>query len=90
MRTLKWPAPTPIDVRGTAAVEGAALMPIEPAATGRAPGRDAPTLDQVARVAGVSRATASRVVNGESRVSPAARSAVERAVVTLGYRPNRA
>ena len=65
-------------------------MPIDPEATGRAPGRDAPTLDQVASAAGVSRATASRVVNGEARVSPAARSAVERAVVTLGYRPNRA
>ncbi len=65
-------------------------MSIDPVPTGRAPGRDAPTLDEVARAAGVSRATASRVVNGESRVSAAARSAVERAVVSLGYRPNRA
>lgn len=46
------------------------------------------TLDEVARVAGVSRATASRAVNGGNRVSPAARAAVEAAVRQLGYRPN--
>ncbi|GAB2888034.1 LacI family DNA-binding transcriptional regulator [Nocardioides pacificus] len=49
-----------------------------------------PTLDEVARVAGVSRATASRAVNGGDRVSPRAQSAVEAAVRTLGYVPNRA
>jgi len=65
-------------------------MGIDPGGSGRVIGRDAPTLDQVARAAGVSRATASRVVNGEARVSPAARSAVERAVAALGYQPNRA
>ncbi len=47
-----------------------------------------PTLDEVARVAGVSRATASRAINGGSRVSQAARAAVEQAVRTLGYIPN--
>ena len=37
-----------------------------------------PTLEEVARLAGVSRATASRAINGGSRVSPEAQAAVER------------
>ena len=49
-----------------------------------------PTLEDVAAAAGVSRATASRVVNGDARVEPARRAAVERAVADLGYVPNRA
>ena len=49
-----------------------------------------PTLDEVARVAGVSRATASRAVNGGSRVSERSRRAVQEAVRSLGYVPNRA
>ncbi|MXP20725.1 LacI family DNA-binding transcriptional regulator [Gordonia sp. HNM0687] len=53
--------------------------------------RDAsPTLDEVARLAGVSRATASRAVNGGSRVSPRAQQAVAEAVHRLGYTPNQA
>ncbi|WP_028655242.1 MULTISPECIES: LacI family DNA-binding transcriptional regulator [unclassified Nocardioides] len=48
----------------------------------------APTLDEVARRAGVSRATASRAINGGNRVSPAALAAVEAAVLELGYTPN--
>ncbi|WP_028660465.1 LacI family DNA-binding transcriptional regulator [Nocardioides insulae] len=51
-------------------------------------GRRSPTLDEVARTAGVSRATASRAINGGHRVSPAAKAAVESAVRTLGYTPN--
>jgi DNA-binding LacI/PurR family transcriptional regulator len=47
-----------------------------------------PTLDQVARLAGVSRATASRAINGGQRVSARAQSAVDSAVRTLGYVPN--
>ncbi|MBC9735277.1 LacI family DNA-binding transcriptional regulator [Nocardioides marmotae] len=47
-----------------------------------------PTLDEVARLAGVSRATASRAINGGSRVSDRARAAVEAAVRSLGYTPN--
>ncbi len=47
-----------------------------------------PTLDEVARLAGVSRATASRAINGGSRVSAKAAQAVAEAVQTLGYVPN--
>src|SRR5438067_10858711 len=48
------------------------------------------TLDQVARAAGVSKATASRVFSGSSAVGTEARRAVERAAAELGYVPNRA
>lgn len=48
------------------------------------------TLEQVAAAARVSRATASRVVNGDQRVGGDARAAVEEAVRLLGYVPNRA
>lgn len=48
------------------------------------------TLEQVARIANVSRATVSRVVNGDRRVGEASRTAVEAAVRELGYTPNRA
>jgi DNA-binding LacI/PurR family transcriptional regulator len=47
-----------------------------------------PTLEEVADLAGVSRATASRAVNGGNRVSPHALAAVQAAVRTLGYSPN--
>jgi DNA-binding LacI/PurR family transcriptional regulator len=50
----------------------------------------APTLEQVASRAGVSRSTASRAINGGLRVSPDALAAVEAAVEELGYTPNRA
>jgi DNA-binding LacI/PurR family transcriptional regulator len=49
-----------------------------------------PTLDAVAALAGVGRGTASRVLNGSSQVSPAAKAAVEAAIAKLGYVPNRA
>lgn len=52
------------------------------------PARTLPTLDDVARVAGVSRATVSRVVNGAHRVSPRTKEAVDRAIGQLGYQPN--
>lgn len=48
------------------------------------------TLEQVAALAGVSRATVSRVINSSPRVSPATREAVERAIAQLSYVPNRA
>ena len=41
-------------------------------------------------MAGVSRATVSRVVNGSTRVSPEAHAAVTEAIARLGYVPNRA
>jgi DNA-binding LacI/PurR family transcriptional regulator len=46
------------------------------------------TLDQVANVAGVSRATVSRVVNGNPKVGGDAKRQVERAIDRLGYVPN--
>ncbi|WP_406046736.1 LacI family DNA-binding transcriptional regulator [Kribbella sp. NBC_00889] len=49
-----------------------------------------PTLEQVAALAGVSRATVSRVVNGSPKVLPQTVAAVERAIGELGYVPNRA
>ncbi|WP_431929711.1 GH1 family beta-glucosidase [Nonomuraea jabiensis] len=49
-----------------------------------------PTLETVAARSGVSRATVSRVVNGEASVSPEVRTAVMRAVKELGYVPNAA
>ena len=50
--------------------------------------RERPNLEQVASVAGVSRATVSRVVNGLASVDPALRERVERAIEELGYTPN--
>jgi DNA-binding LacI/PurR family transcriptional regulator len=58
-------------------------------ANGRSRGGNA-TLEEVARVAGVSRATASRVLNDSPRVSPDVRVAVHAAIEQLGYTPNRA
>lgn len=55
-----------------------------------APRAGRPTLDEVARLAGVSRATVSRVLNGSARVTPATTLAVERSIARLGYVPNRA
>ena len=49
-----------------------------------------PTLEDVARVAGVSRATVSRVVNGSTTVSAEVQRAVLEAVATVGYVPNQA
>ncbi|WP_406406864.1 LacI family transcriptional regulator [Streptomyces halstedii] len=50
----------------------------------------APTLEDVARAAGVSRATVSRVVNGVRNVDPAIQETVRQAVSVTGYTPNRA
>jgi DNA-binding LacI/PurR family transcriptional regulator len=50
----------------------------------------APTLEAVAAIAGVSRSTVSRVINGSSQVSPEVVKAVNAAVSELRYRPNRA
>ncbi|MFD4578046.1 LacI family DNA-binding transcriptional regulator [Streptomyces sp. NPDC058417] len=52
--------------------------------------RQAPTLEDVAREAGVSRATVSRVVNGVRNVDPAIQELVRRAIERTGYAPNKA
>ncbi|MFJ3667300.1 LacI family DNA-binding transcriptional regulator [Streptomyces sp. NPDC090106] len=52
--------------------------------------RRAPTLEDVAREAGVSRATVSRVVNGTRNVDPEIQDLVRRAIDSTGYAPNRA
>lgn len=70
----------------------ASSSPAEPASAVRraGPGRGtAPTLDDVARTAGVSLATASRVLNGSARkVAESFRERVERAAAELGYTAN--
>lgn len=52
--------------------------------------RAAATIEEVAAVAGVSRSTVSRVVNGSTAVSPSALEAVKGAIASLSYVPNRA
>lgn len=49
-----------------------------------------PTLEHVARVAGVSRATVSRVINGIRNVDPRIQEQVQQAIAATGYVPNRA
>ncbi len=49
-----------------------------------------PTLEDVARVAGVSRATVSRVINGIRNVDTEIQNVVRRAIEETGYAPNRA
>lgn len=48
------------------------------------------TIEEVAALAGVSRSTVSRVVNGSTSVSAEALAAVQDAIAQLGYAPNRA
>jgi DNA-binding LacI/PurR family transcriptional regulator len=57
---------------------------------GRPTGRTAPTLESVAERAGVSRATAGRVLAGATTVGEQAREAVLRAAAELSYVTNRA
>ncbi|MCR2783519.1 MULTISPECIES: LacI family DNA-binding transcriptional regulator [unclassified Microbacterium] len=52
--------------------------------------RKAPTIDDVAAVAGVSRATVSRVINDHPSVSASARNAVALAIRALEYSPDTA
>jgi DNA-binding LacI/PurR family transcriptional regulator len=52
--------------------------------------RTVPTLQEVARLAAVSTATVSRVVNRSPNVRPDTRRTVEEAIAALGYVPNRA
>jgi LacI family transcriptional regulator len=48
------------------------------------------TLEDVARMSGVSRATASRALNGHARVNAEVRARIELVAERLGYRPNTA
>lgn len=50
--------------------------------------RQAPTIADVARLAGVSPMTVSRVINGESNVRADTRQRVDEAIAKLGYAPN--
>ncbi|MFF3320601.1 LacI family DNA-binding transcriptional regulator [Streptomyces sp. NPDC003035] len=60
-------------------------MPVRPSAVDRPP-----TMADVARVAGVSHQTVSRVLSGQPHVRDATRTKVQRAVEALGYRRNSA
>lgn len=51
-------------------------------------GATGPTLDDVARLVGVSARTVSRVVNGEGGCSDATRDRILAAIAEVGYRPN--
>ncbi len=48
-----------------------------------------PTLEEVARLAGVSRSTVSRVINNHPNVRPETRERVQQAIRQSGYRPHR-
>jgi DNA-binding LacI/PurR family transcriptional regulator len=49
-----------------------------------------PVMADVARLAGVSHQTVSRVINGSASIRPSTRARVERAIADLGYHPNTA
>ncbi|MEH3158659.1 MAG: LacI family DNA-binding transcriptional regulator [Sphingomonas taxi] len=65
-------------------------MKSSPAASPRSSRRagSAPTISDVARLAGVSPMTVSRVINGENNVRPVTRERVEAAIAQLNYAPN--
>lgn len=48
-----------------------------------------PTIYDIARVAGVSKSTVSRVLNKQTNISPEAREKVQRAIEELNYQPNK-
>lgn len=48
-----------------------------------------PTIYDIARVAGVSKSTVSRVLNKQTNISPEAREKVQRAIDELNYQPNK-
>jgi LacI family transcriptional regulator, repressor for deo operon, udp, cdd, tsx, nupC, and nupG len=60
----------------------------EPVSESAIPNRARPTIYDVARLAGVSPSTVSRMLNGKGQFTPATRTAVEQAVRQLRYRPN--
>ena len=48
-----------------------------------------PTIYDIARVAGVSKSTVSRVLNKQTNISPEAREKVLKAIEELNYQPNK-
>ncbi|MDO9397445.1 MAG: LacI family DNA-binding transcriptional regulator, partial [Herbiconiux sp.] len=58
--------------------------------TATRPEQRTPVMADVARLAGVSHQTVSRVINGQNNLRPATRERVEQAIQQLGYRPNTA
>ncbi|WP_197380713.1 LacI family DNA-binding transcriptional regulator [Mycolicibacterium mengxianglii] len=54
------------------------------------PSPQKPVMADVARLAGVSHQTVSRVINGSSSIRPATKARVQKAIDELGYRPNTA
>ena len=46
------------------------------------------TIADVARYAGVSVATVSRVINGSDKVTEKTKEKIEKAIAEIGYRPN--
>jgi DNA-binding LacI/PurR family transcriptional regulator len=75
--------------RAVAAPDSHALPPrSQSRGTSRRVTRSRPTIDDVAKLAGVSRGTVSRVLNGGHYVSPGALAAVQRAVRDSGYLVN--
>lgn len=54
------------------------------------PSAPKPVMADVARLAGVSHQTVSRVINGSSSIRPTTKARVEQAIEELGYRPNTA
>lgn len=57
---------------------------------GQQPPPKTPVMADVARLAGVSHQTVSRVINGQANIRPDTRARVEEAIRWLGYRPNTA
>ncbi|WP_081687391.1 LacI family DNA-binding transcriptional regulator [Glycomyces tenuis] len=76
------------DEPGTGSPQPAPQTPNGSTRRGRGAGR--PTLDTVARHAGVGRGTVSRVINGSPKVAEDTRAAVLAAIKELGYVPNQA
>ena len=68
------------------------LAPVPPPAVPppSASAQKTPVMADVARLAGVSHQTVSRVINGQNNLRPATRERVEQAIQQLGYRPNSA
>ncbi|THV42049.1 LacI family DNA-binding transcriptional regulator [Glycomyces buryatensis] len=68
------------------------MADVEPGSPGRAGGlrRNGVSITDVAKAAGVSTQTVSRVANGHASVTPSTRENVQRAMRQLGYRPNSA